>query len=1122
MSFRLKNALLILSFVMPLLASAFPTSYYASHSRLSSGRWVKIKVNSTGICQLSHDQLRTIGFDNPEAVAVFGYGGARLTSNSFSKYDPDDIKPTPVVHTSDGRMLFYGEAGLSIDAPDVSLIDIKRNLYDNFGYYFLTDSASDVYPDDDLSEPEADDESLTHHLSVAFVENDVQNPSAGGAIFHDKPFAPGEKRFYDFDITDFSPTSDYTYGRFAYYFAANNSTPTVLALDYPSTFVISSSNDGNAPLITQSTKFYTTGSGLARFTSVGADGIHRIGFSVADGSTPSYAALDKAYVIYPRLNRMPSDGNPLTLNLPEVRPESTVSIEAANASTIVFDVTDASRVTRCATSFDDENSSLTVAMPDIEDLMVNARKLIAFDTEVSYPSVTVVGELANQDLHSLKTPDMLIITNDVLYRSAERLAEMHRDYDGFDVAVVDQQQIFNEFSSGSRCAMAYRRFLKMLYDREPDKIRYVLLYGHSSWDNRNPELADNLLCYETENVEQARDLTKNYTSDKYFVMLDDKFNANRIEFGFMHLSIGRIDVASTAEADIINDKIHRFMQRPRSHAVYGNVLVFSDDGESQGHFLDAEETVSEMLKRKSTLTFTRVHNLIYPWTGRYAIEGRKAISKALRDGQGLMLYYGHSNVNTLTAEHLFDVNLIRQSPCDDYPFVMFASCETFGFDRLHSLGQALLTNTQGGAIGIVGASRSVYMDYNKTFATAVSIAYASAGPQTAIGDIVRQAHNYCIEAYASEKDRAINAMAYNLCGDPALRLGAPGYSVAVESIGDAVPAQNAIELKPLVPTTIAGQIVDEQGNAVNDFDGNVDIRVYDTPHTTETCDKMGYDKNKFPVTLDEKVLGRTIVPVESGKFKAEMTVPVPTVGEGNNRIVINALSSDGLSGAAACLTNCKFAYEVVDDVDITAPQIIGMSVEGKSCSDGDVLPTSFTLIATVVAPPSGIDLSQGIGCAPTLKLDDRKSYNIAANSLKLNADGTASFSLPIENLAEGRHKLVLTLRSNVGVTATRSLSFIVSDSSVGATLSVDNAVARKSATFDLDHSFVSSPVGKLVIVDASGRTVYTEDSCSFPCRWNLTDNAGAEVPDGRYKAFAILRDEFSFASTPKIEIVVIR
>ena len=198
MSFRLKNALLIMSFVMPLLASAFPTSYYASHSRLSSGRWVKIKVNSTGICQLSYDQLRAIGFDKPESVAVFGYGGARLTSNSFSKYDPDDIKPTPVVHTSDGRMLFYGEAGLSIDAPDVSLIDIKRNLYDNFGYYFLTDSASDVYPDDDLSEPETYDESLTHHLSVAFVENDVQNPSAGGAIFHDKPFAPGEKRFYDF------------------------------------------------------------------------------------------------------------------------------------------------------------------------------------------------------------------------------------------------------------------------------------------------------------------------------------------------------------------------------------------------------------------------------------------------------------------------------------------------------------------------------------------------------------------------------------------------------------------------------------------------------------------------------------------------------------------------------------------------------------------------------------------------------------------------------------------------------------------------------------------------------------------------------------------------------------
>ena len=93
-----------------------------------------------------------------------------------------------------------------------------------------------------------------------------------------------------------------------------------------------------------------------------------------------------------------------------------------------------------------------------------------------------------------------------LTQQAERLAALHRQHSGMTVKVVRANQLYNEFSSGTPDANAYRRYLKMLYDRADENVsapRYVLLLGKSPWDNRfltddwrrqNPD--DYLLAYE--------------------------------------------------------------------------------------------------------------------------------------------------------------------------------------------------------------------------------------------------------------------------------------------------------------------------------------------------------------------------------------------------------------------------------------------------------------------------------------------------------------------------------------------------------------------------------------------------------------------------------------------------
>ncbi len=62
--------------------------------------------------------------------------------------------------------------------------------------------------------------------------------------------------------------------------------------------------------------------------------------------------------------------------------------------------------------------------------------------------------------------------------------------------VVDPQSIYNEFSSGAPDATAYRRFMKMFYDRSVsagNAPKYLLLFGDGIYDNRG-------ICSDVKNI----------------------------------------------------------------------------------------------------------------------------------------------------------------------------------------------------------------------------------------------------------------------------------------------------------------------------------------------------------------------------------------------------------------------------------------------------------------------------------------------------------------------------------------------------------------------------------------------------------------------------------------------
>ena len=122
-----------------------------------------------------------------------------------------------------------------------------------------------------------------------------------------------------------------------------------------------------------------------------------------------------------------------------------------------------------------------------------------------------VYRLMNQDHHADSAVDMVIIipTSQKWLSQAERIKKLHEERDGLSVRIIPADELYHEFSSGTPDASAYRRYMKMLYDRaqtDEEMPRFLLLFGDGAYDNRmrtadwsSCDPNDFLLCFESEN-----------------------------------------------------------------------------------------------------------------------------------------------------------------------------------------------------------------------------------------------------------------------------------------------------------------------------------------------------------------------------------------------------------------------------------------------------------------------------------------------------------------------------------------------------------------------------------------------------------------------------------------------
>lgn len=1071
----------------------------AAPGPLSTGRWAKVSVDTTGIFEISYESLRELGFSDPERVAVYGTGGVIAADHSFSGPFGDGFAPAPAMHTADKRLLFFAEGPVRAEMSSTTRLSIKQNHYDSRSYYFLSDK--DGAPELATAVLPATNTPAEHsHNHILFYDRQTFSPANGGAIMLSQKLMAGQSEDYPFSIEGYDRSSDTPAGIYCEY-GIKMDQRSALAMSVSEGFEIEDLIAPQVSASTNSNEAYRRGTISACLRPDNDTENGTLTFKANTGSMRKFMAVDFLYVIYPRTNTL---GKASCLTMNYVKAPGAVEFSGTPADLVVWDVTPGSPATNLRTA---DTSSRRFETG-------NATRLVAFSPSEKQRRICSAERIDNQDYSSVQTPDILIIAAPALMAEAEELAEIHRRYQGAEVFIAAQDRIFNEFSEGSRTPMAFRRLAKKLYDRNPSKLKHIILYGTGSFDNqRIDNSGSSLVTFQAETTEESRWSSYNYCADQYFGMLSDDYDHSRVIFMPMSVNVGRITASSPAEGASYNAKVRRFFEAGPQPTAYLRAVMYSDLGDKYQH-LDQNDEACAALEADGLRTVARTDKYFYesvsPSNTFPSLE--KIAGNALTRGAGYLGYCGHGSPGMMGS-------VIYKSFVDTYnydpaPFGMFATCETFAFDRGgFSICDYMLEKENGGVIAMLGSGRSVILNYNRRLSTEIARCYSELKPGATYGDLLRLARQRIL----SENTTASvcrNTMCYNFGGDPALPVPVPEYGIRLDPDDDAV-------FTPLKAKTISGYICNADGSVAEGFDGTVEIDIHKSTITRVNLTDTETIKS---ATDGHAILCTTVADVKAGRFRASLTVPVSADRNTSNRISMAATDISGLIAAGTDLSYTVAAEPAQNgDIDMTAPEILSAYVDSDTFRPGDIVGNRYIFHATVDPSPSGLRISSELERSVKLSLDGRVSIPAAAAYARSDDAGLVHFDVPFPETAPGKHTISLEVANNIGATASMSIDFIVGTGTLTAVLAHDKgatAVARDNVEFTLEEAGAAN--ARLIIVDRSGRTVLSVPDCAFPYRWNLTDSDGIRVSDGQYRVWALLNDGHVVGSTEAVHLTVLR
>lgn len=1119
----MKRILCVLLFVFGLLTSAWAdSSRYASESVLNSGKWVKIQVAEDGIYKLTAADLKKMGFSNLDKVAVYGYGGWPLDED-FSTTYIDDVPEVAVWRSAD-YLLFYGKGPRKWEysSSDKSFIH-TNNPYSNYGYYFVTEKETAGRTMEKAASAAGATLQVTTFDDYVLHEEELVSVNSSGRELYGESFTSTLSR--DFTISVPGITNDEGKATLSFISRGNGT--------------ITMNVDGNA-LISGSVSVpsdeYEVARELYRERAWMADKGETVKVNIGYSTTGhknvhlNYFRLQmkrqlKVYDNYTFFRSLSARGN-----------ASRFVIQGADASTLVFDVTDGVNPQQMETSLN--GTELSFSIPASASL----REFVVVKPSQIKAPVTV-GEVANQNLHALPQQDMIIIAQPNFTTQAERLAEAHRTKDNLTVRVVTPESIYNEFSSGTPDATAYRRFMKMFYDRqtsEADAPKYLLLFGDGSFDNRkltsawkSVDMSNMLLTYQTENSLSSQ----SYVIDDYFGFLDDADNKKSLQNKKLCLGIGRFPIRTVEQATQMVDKVISYMENKNTGSWKNNLCFMADDGSNTDGFMTEHMEFADQLAGyvESEHPEFLVNKLYYDAYKKDMTAGtypdvRSGLQKLLKDGLLLFNYTGHGGTTALSDEKVLTQTDINQFTYTHLPVWVTATCDFTRFDDLNtSAGEDVFLNKSSGGIALFTTVRVAYSRPNFPINDNVirNLFERNNGRRRTLGEVMQATKNTLSSVYK---------LGFCLIGDPAVKIAYPEFGMKVTTVNGQSVDGNSISFKALEKITVEGEVLDASGQLVTDFTGIVNPTVKDSK-VTVTClknsnkdDSPAFTFTDYPNTI---FIGNDSV--RNGKFSFTFTVP-KDISYSNLQGKMNLYAVDTESGNEAQGNFDNFIVGGTSDTaetDTIGPEIRALYLNDTTFVDGGQVNTTPYFVAELW-DKSGVNITgSSVGHDMMLVIDESTvlSYNLNSYyELLPGEDGTGIVKFPIPALEPGKHTAEFWVWDILNNSTVRTFTFEVVEGLKPFLFDViaTPGIAREQVTFHLMHNRPESRmrVG-IMVYDLAGRQLWKHEESgtsglfeNYTVSWDLT-SGGARMRPGVYIYRAAISTDNSKDATKARKFIIL-
>lgn len=850
---------------------------YVTNSVLSQGTFYKIRIPAGGVYKLTFEDLTGMGI-SPDNVRIFGYGGA-MFEQDFSLPMIDDLPETAIwmergndgIFNSGDYILFYAQGPVRWSYnKNNSMFTHTKNIYSDYGYYFVTSGITGkriqektiTLPSNAAINP------ITEFIDYQVHERDLINLVNAGKEFYGETFNNGNSHKYIFNFPN--PVLAENVIKVNLDVAATSASQSSFILNLNS----SQYKTLNVPAQNLYDPFEKGKKSAGNFAFTPQNDLFEFNLTYSMPTPTS-----KGYLNYLEINvlrQLTMNGSAMQFQNTDYLGMNTYNqymLSTDNQQLQIWDITDQQNIARIIT----DNSGGKMSFIDSGN---EVKHYLAIDptAAAAFPKPEIVGMISNQNIHAIEQADMVIITHPDFVSQAETLALAHRTKDNMTVAVATTEQVYNEFSSGNPDATAYRRVMKMFYDRAVASgntaalPKYLLLFGRGSFDNRKilSDSGDNLvLTYQAENslIE-----TYAYTTDDYFTFLEDK-EGLQVPSHTMDVAVGRFPVTTVQQATDVVNKTINYMNNTGKGKWKRELCFVGDDGDFNTHMKMADSLASYInnnhkLYRTNKIYLDAFKKDSIEIMGRYPAV-KDSLLSALQNGLLLLNYTGHGGSQFWANEQILTNTDITRLANEHLPLWFGATSDFVKSDSKNvSAGENVLLNPVGGGIGVFSAARMVYAHQNFGLNN-LFIKYLFSkenGQYMRVGDAIRKAKN---QLYSE-----INKLSFIYLGDPAIKLNyADHYEIITSKINDN-SSFGSDTLKANSANTIEGSIVDENSNKITDFNGTIQLSLYGKVQSDTTLRNSNYNYEPAFVYNDRPtVLYSGTAAVVNGEFTCSFTLP---------------------------------------------------------------------------------------------------------------------------------------------------------------------------------------------------------------------------------------------------------